>query len=183
MTRCEMDGGTVFWPHYYGGLAVDGHDLQPYQPVPAFGEIHAFWRQFCAHQFLAIALEEFLAAVLDALSPYPEGLTKSSLLDELVSNVFMEDLKKVMKTDCSTPAELLEAIGITEVPDVATSIAVTQRFHGESKLNEWSICRHHEGSPETHLGRATLLLALLAGPYFTFVFLSCRCTRPLRVFE
>jgi len=165
VTRRQVDGGGVFWPHYYAGLADDDHDLQPYEPVPAFAETHAFWRQFCAHQFLAIALEEFLAAVLDALSPHPEGLTQPALLDELVSKVFVQDLKKVMKADCSTPADLLKAIGISGIPDIAASLAVSQRFHGESVLNEWSICWDREVSPETRLGRATLLLALLYGKW------------------
>ena len=163
--RREVDRDAVFWPHYYGGLSDDEHDLLPYQPVPAFAEAHAFWRQFSAHQFLAFALEEFLAAVLDALSPHPEGLTQSALLDELVSKVFIQDLKKVMKADCATPAALLKAIGITGVPDVATSLAVTQRFHGESVLNEWNVCWNRDVSPATRLGRASVLLALLYGKW------------------
>jgi hypothetical protein len=165
VTRREVDGGAVFWPHYYSGLADDDHALIPYQPAPAFSEAHAFWRQFSAHQFLAFALEEFLAAVLDALSPHPEGLTQTALLDELVSKDFVQDLREVLKADCSTPAALFKAIGITGIPDVATCLAVSQRFHGESALNEWSVCWDREESPETRLGRATVLLALLYGKW------------------
>jgi lipoate-protein ligase A len=32
VTRREVDGGAVFWPHYYSGLADDDHALIPYQP-------------------------------------------------------------------------------------------------------------------------------------------------------
>jgi hypothetical protein len=116
VTLHDVDGCAIFWPHYYAGMADDDHDLIPYNPPPAFAEAHAFWRQFCAHQFLAFALEEFLAAVLDALSPHPEGLTKSELLDKLASNEAVQDLEKVTKTKCSTPSALLKAVGIKEVP-------------------------------------------------------------------
>lgn len=97
-TRRDVDGGELSWSHYYSGLADDDSDLLSYQPALAFAEAHAFWRQFCAHQFLAFALEEFLAAVLDALSPHPEGLTEAALLDELVSKEFVKDLETVMKS-------------------------------------------------------------------------------------
>jgi hypothetical protein len=165
VARRQVDGGAIFWPHYYGGLADDEHDLIPYQPLPAFAEAHSFWRQFSAHQFLAFALEEFLAAVLDVLAPHPEGLTQSALLDELVSKAFVQDLKKVMKADCATPAALLKAIGIMGIPDVATCLAVSKRFHGESVLNEWSVCWDRDVSPGSRLGRATVLLALLYGKW------------------
>lgn len=165
VSRREVDRDAVFWPHYFGALSDNEHDLLRYQPAPAFAEAHAFWRQFSAHQFLAFALEEFLAAVLDALSLHPEGLTQSALLDKLVSKVFAQDLKKVMKSNCATPAALLKAIGITDVPDVATSLAVTRRFHSESVLNEWNVCWNRDLSPQTRLGRATVLLALLYGKW------------------
>jgi hypothetical protein len=165
VTRRNVDRDALFWPHYYGGLTDDNHDFLPYQPVPAFAEAQAFWRQFCAHQFLAFALEEFLAAVLDTLSPHPEGLTQAALLDELVTKDFVKDLERVMKARCATPAALLKAIGVRGVPDVAASLALSKRFHGESVLNEWSICSDGDVSPETRLARATVLLALLYGKW------------------
>jgi hypothetical protein len=139
VTRRDVDGGAVFWPHYYSGLADDDNDLLSYQPAPAFAEAHAFWRQFCAHQFLAFALEEFLAAVLDALSPHPEGLTEAALLDELVSKEFVQDLETVMKTNAGTPTALLKAVGIAGIPDIATCLKITKKFAGEAVVNEWSI--------------------------------------------
>src|SRR6185437_3897940 len=140
VTRRNVDGGAIFWPHYYSGLADDDNDLLSYQPAPAFAEAHAFWRQFCAHQFLAFALEEFLAAVLDVLSPHPEGLTEAAVLDDLVSKEFVKDLETVMEANVGTPAEMLKAVGIVGVPDVATCLAVTKRFGGEAVVDEWSVC-------------------------------------------
>jgi hypothetical protein len=165
VTRRDVDGGAVFWPHYYSGLADDDNDLLPYQPAPAFAEAHAFWRQFCAHQFLAFALEEFLAAVLDTLSPNPAGLTEAALLDELVTKEFVTDLEKVMKVKCATPTALLKAIGVAGVPDVATCLEVTKKFGGDAVVDEWSVCWDRDVSPQTRLGRAMLLLALLYGKW------------------
>ena len=165
VNRRDVDGGAVFWPHYYSGLADDDNDLLPYQPAPAFAEAHAFWRQFCAHQFLAFALEEFLAAVLDALSAHPEGLTEAALLDGLVSKEFVQDLETVMKAKVSTPAALLKVIGIVRVPDVATCLEVTKKIGGDALVDEWSVCWDRDVSPQTRLGRAMLLLAMLYGKW------------------
>jgi hypothetical protein len=165
VTRRDVDGGAVFWPHYYGGLADDDNDLLSYQPAPAFAEANAFWRQFCAHQFLAFALEEFLAAVLDALSPHPEGLIEAALLDALVSKEFVQDLETVMKTKIGTPAALLKAIGVVGIPEVATCLEVTKRFGGDALVDEWSVCWDRDVSPQTRLGRAILLLAMLYGKW------------------
>ncbi len=161
VTRREVDGGAIFWPHYFGGLADDDHELLGYQCAPVFAEAQAFWRQFCAHQFLAFALEELLASVLDALSPHPEGLTETALLDELVSHDFVKDLEKTMKAKCAAPAVLLKVVGVEGVPDAAACLAVAKRFHAESVVNEWNICWDRKASPQTRLGRAALLLAML----------------------
>jgi len=165
VNRRDVDGGAIFWPHYYGGLADEDHDLIPYLVPPVFATAHAFWRQFSAHQFLAFALEEFLAAILDALTAYPEGLTEAGLLDVMVDQRFLQDLKKTFKADCSTPAKLLRAIGVTAIPDAAISRAVSEKFHGESKINEWSTCWDREVSPATRLGRSLVLMALLYGKW------------------
>jgi hypothetical protein len=165
LTRRGVDVGAIFWPHYFGGLADDDHELLGYQCAPVLAEAQVFWRQFCAHQFLAFALEEFLAAVLDALSPHPEGLTETALLDELVSQDFVKDLEKTLKGKCGAPAAFLKLIGVEGIPDAAMSLAVSKRLHGESALNEWSICWDRDVSPQTRLGRAVLVLALLYGKW------------------
>jgi hypothetical protein len=165
VNRRDVDGGAIFWPHYYGGLADDDHDLIPYQVPPVFAAAHAFWRQFSAHQFLAFALEEFLAAILDTLTSHPEGLTESALLDALVDHRFLQDLKKSLKADCSTPAKLLHVIGVDAVPDAEICRAVSEKFHGESELNEWNTCWDRDVSPATRLGRSMVLLAMLYGKW------------------
>ncbi|MEI9962714.1 MAG: hypothetical protein WDM76_16840 [Limisphaerales bacterium] len=165
VNRRDVDGGAIFWPHYYGGLADDDHDLITYPVPPVFATAHAFWRQFSAHQFLAFALEEFLAAILDALTSHPDGLTEAGLLDVLVDNRFLQDLKKSLKADCTTPAKLLHAIGVDAIPDAAICRAVSEKFDGENELNEWGICWDRDVSPATRLGRSMVLMALLYGKW------------------
>jgi hypothetical protein len=159
--RRTVDRDAIFWPHYYCGIEDEDHEFLPYHPAPAFAEAHAFWRQFCAHQFLAFALEELLAGVLAALAPYAEGLTPATLVDELTGTEFVKDLEKVLKAKCATPAALLAAVGVTEVPDVACCLAASKRFHGSAKINEWSVCWDEKVAPKTRLGRALLLLVIL----------------------
>lgn len=157
----HVDRAVVFWPHYYGNLYAETGRLRSYTPLPAFSAIHAFWRQFCAHQFFAFAMEEFLAAVLEVLSPHAEGLDETALISELVDFNFLEDLRVSLDTKCARPDALLSAVGATGVPNVSTSHAAARRFGASHPLSEWAICREHEAGPNTRLGRCVFLLALL----------------------
>ncbi|MBI5397708.1 MAG: hypothetical protein HZA91_20615, partial [Verrucomicrobia bacterium] len=165
VARRDVDKAGVFWPHYYGCLDAGGGKVQSYQPMPVFAELHAFWRQFCAHQFLAFALEEFLAAVLDTLSPHPEGLGEAAVLGTLLDETFFDDLKGTVGRACTRPESLLAALGISGIPDAATSGLVTQQFGAKSALNEWGVCVCEDAVPKTRLGRTVLLLALLYGKW------------------
>jgi hypothetical protein len=161
VTRRTVDDDAIFWPHYYAGLEDGESGFLPYQTVPAFTGVQNFWRQFCAHQFLAVALEEFLAGVLGVLAAYPEGLPKASLLDEMMATGFIEDMEGVVGTPCGTPAALLAAIGINGVPGVDESIAASRRFHGGAAVNEWKVFWADDGAAETSLGQTFLVLAIL----------------------
>jgi hypothetical protein len=134
ITRGDVDWAGLFWPHYYGYIAEPNGRPRRYEPAPEYAEVHGFWRQFCAHQFLAFALEELLAAVLDVLVPYPQGLTESDLLDSLVSSAFLDDLSQTFKCKCSRPDALLSAIGVTGVPDAAKYLYVMSTFRGQANL-------------------------------------------------
>jgi hypothetical protein len=165
VTRRNIDWAGVFWPHYYGCIAqLDGRPRR-YEPPLAFAQVHGFWRQFCAHQFLAFALEELLAAVLDALVPYPDGLTETDLLDALVNDDFLDDITQTLGRKCRRPEVLLSALGVKGVPNAAASRAVVRQFGAAARLNDWAVCYDREVGPQTRLGRAVLLLALLYGKW------------------
>jgi hypothetical protein len=165
VTRRNIDWAGVFWPHYYGCIAqLDGRPRR-YEPPPAFAQVHGFWRQFCAHQFLAFALEEFLAAVLDALVPYPDGLTETELLDALVNDDFLDDITQTLGRKCQRPEVLLSALGVKDLPNAAASRAVVREFGAAARLNDWAVCYNRDVGPQTRLGRAVLVLALLYGKW------------------
>jgi hypothetical protein len=165
IARRDTDKAIVFWPHYYDCLVSSDEKQAKYQPLTIFAEIHGFWRQFCAHQFLAFALEEFFAGVLDIVSPHPEGLIESQVLDELLDDDLFADLKQTVGRKCSTPAALLAALGVSRIPDSHISDSLARQFGARASLNEWAICTRASGAPATRLGRAILLLALLYGKW------------------
>lgn len=165
VTRSEVDGGAVFWPHYFDSLADEETEAVIYTPPPVFAEVHEFWRQFSAHQFFTCALEEFLAAVLDALSPHQAGLPLEALLDGLVTNEFTADLESTLGVACPTPGALLGAIGITTIPDEQVCLRVVAKFNGANSVNECSVCEQREDTPDSRLARSMLVLALLYGKW------------------
>lgn len=161
--RQDVDCAGVFWPHYYGRLFVEAGPHRAFTSPPAFAESHEFWQQFCIHQFFAFALEEFLAAVLDVLSSHPEGLTKKTLVEALLSRGFLDDLSQSLRGECKKPSAIFATLGITTIPDVITSQSIAKKFGAQHPLNEWAIC---EGKgPQTRLGRTMLLLAMLYGKW------------------
>lgn len=165
ITRRNVDWAAVFWPHYFGCIAEPDGQARPYNPAPQFLAVHALWRQFCAHQFLAYALEELLAAVLDILVHHPEGLTENDLLDTLISDCFLDDLSQFFARKCSRPDALLRAVGVTSVPDAMGSRLVAKQFGARKKLNEWVVCFDDNVRPQTRLGRVVVLLAFLYGKW------------------
>jgi hypothetical protein len=165
LTRRNIDWAGVFWPHYYGCIAEPDGRPRRYESPPAFATVHGFWRQFCAHQFFAFALEELLAAVLDALVPYPDGLTEADLLDALVNEDFLDDITQTLGRKCPRPRALLSALSVNGVPDSTVSRAVARQFGAAASLNDWAVCYNRDVGPQTRLGRAVILLALLYGKW------------------
>jgi hypothetical protein len=155
----------IFLPYYYHKLVNANQITIPYKLPKVFKEVLVFWEQFCAHQFLAYALEEFLASMLEILTIHPEGLTKSDLVNQLVSCEFIKDLNGYLKSDCSKPYSLLCGIGIRGIPDQSMSDAVSRAFNADNEINEWNLCWDDENPPETRLCRAILLIAILYGKW------------------
>jgi hypothetical protein len=163
VTRNEIDGSTVFWPHYYEGTEDSDSNFLNYAPPPVFHTAHIFWRQFCAHQFFAFAMEELLAALLEPLGHHPEGLRRLPLLDAMVSGEYISALASVTGKKCATPADLMAALGFSAVPDVAASREFSKRINTASKLCEWTLCWSDEDDRSNRLAKAVLLLAVLYG--------------------
>jgi hypothetical protein len=159
--RKDAEASLLFWPHYYGDLDNGDGGSVPYESPPVFAENTRLWRQFCAHQFFAFAAEEFLQAAIDALSPFPEGLTKDELIERMVDHDLEKDLAEVTGRRCKSPWELLGFFGATDEPTRATSGKAASKFSTEHPLNEWAVVANWEGTPDTRLARAFVLLCQL----------------------
>lgn len=138
MTRRRADSMAIIWTHYFESLDAGNGDAQPYEVPAAFMEVHAFWRQYSAHQFLSFALEALLGSVLDKLAAHRTGLDQTSLLNALLDDTFFADLKLTMGRDCARPESLLAALGMNGIPDAGISRSVTQSFGIKNPLNEWA---------------------------------------------
>ena len=95
VNRRDVDRDAIFWPHYFGALANDDGTLIPYEPAAPLAGCRMYWEQWCAHQFVVIALEILFEGVLQDLAKNPEGMTKGELLDALVTSDFESDLKRL----------------------------------------------------------------------------------------
>jgi hypothetical protein len=159
--RRDINSSCIFWPHYYGGLYVDGAASVPYQPNVCFEETREYWRQFCLHQFFLYAAEQFLQAMLDAMATQPDGVTKDGMLEAMLRAGFIEDLERVMERKASGPSELLDFFRAGDPPE-----SVQQHFSCDHPLSEGWI--HYQDpkaddpeAPVTRLGRAFAIWAQL----------------------
>lgn len=165
ITRRNIDWAGLFAPHYYNVIENSERDSCNYAPEECFVEARGYWRQFCAHQFLAHALEGFLAGILDVLAPHSAGLTEIDLIDALVGGDFVEDISQAVGKRCSRPQALLAHLGITTVPDQEVCREIRKKFRVGAALNEWNICWADVNVPKTRMGRSMLLLAILYGKW------------------
>lgn len=159
--RRDVNSSCIFWPHYYGGLYVDGSPSVPYRPHPYFEVTREYWRQFCLHQFFLYAAEQFLQAMLDAMATQPEGVTKDGMLEVMLQADFIEDLKRVTERKASGPYDLLSSYRYGESPE-----SVQQYFSCDHPLSEiWIYYQDLQAdepeAPVTRLGRAFAIWAQL----------------------
>jgi len=159
--RRDINSSCIFWPHYYGGLYVDGAPSVPYQSNLCFEETREYWRQFCLHQFFLYAAEQFLQAMLDAMATQPDGVTKDGMLEAMLQAGFIEDLERVIERKVSGPSDLLDFFKAGDPPE-----SVQQYFSCDHPLSEGWI--HYQDSkaddpqaPVTRLGRAFAIWAQL----------------------
>lgn len=163
--RGEVDDYAVYWPHYYNGLCDEEGNWHPYQAPAVLAEVQGFWRQFCAHQLVAYAIEEFLAAVLTVLSAHPKGLSEADLVEKLSDEQFPDFLDETLSGECGSPSEMLKHLGMTEVPSGRLSLALCERFSGAAELNEWNIVQTEGYTAANRLGRAVAIMAMLYGKW------------------
>lgn len=163
--RKEVDRYALFWPHYYGKLYDPDGDGIDYEPPASFASDSAFWRQFCAHQFFTYTAEDFLQAILDALSTVPDGLRRGELIDALLETEFIGDLEACLGAETRGPADLLEFFGFEE-GTAEEAMESRENFSGDYALSEWNLIHgEFDPAPSTRLARSFAVWAQLCAKW------------------
>jgi hypothetical protein len=116
-----LDDGVLYWPSYYGCFYQEAGRSKPVKLSAMASEQARWWSQFALHQYLAVAIENIFAAVLDVAAMEPRGVEEGEVLRVLVGKDFTAYLRKATGRPCLAPSALLSAIGVTAVPDRESS--------------------------------------------------------------
>jgi hypothetical protein len=160
----SLEKQLLYAPTYFGVL-VDSRNRTKKFKLPHFiVRCSEFWRQFCLHEFLTQALEGVLDAVLQVLEPEPRGLTLERTINELLSGDFSGYFATLVGRRCESPRGLLNKLGITGIPNEATSTLLRDRYRYNQALSEW-VCERPAATPAELTARSCLLLAILYGKW------------------
>lgn len=156
----------LLYTFYYGVLWLgEAGETLPYKAPETLTFCRGLWRQFCLHQFIAQAIELLLCGVLDLLSVEAAGLTPDEIVARLVGPEFTDALEKLTGKSCDRPLDVLNAIGLNGVPDVATSEGLRERLLPTHALSEAQILSSTDMGARGMAARGSLLLAVLYGKW------------------
>jgi hypothetical protein len=160
----SLEKQVLYAPTYFG-VFVDSRRRTKQLKIPHFIlRSSEFWRQFCLHQFLTQAFEGILNAVLQVLEMEPRGLTLQHILNELLTDDFSGYFAKLLRRRCESPRALLNELGMTGIPDEATSTSLQDRYGYNQALSEW-ICERPAATPAGLTARSCLLLGIVYGKW------------------
>ncbi len=163
--RGGEDFALLFSPHYFDLTYRDAKAYVAYRPHKAWTKTRGLWRQFCAHQYLLIALENFLTALLDSLSPHVEGLSAEDLVTSFATVELTEQLTAFLKKKCRTPTELMSVLGLTAPPSLGDCQANRSRWRPDAGPNESAVLEEQGDKNLDRMSVAILLIALLYGKW------------------
>jgi hypothetical protein len=161
----DLDDVLIYWPHYYGLLFESKRKPIRYSSPASCESVHALWRQFVLHQFTTLALEYLLRAMLDTLAIHRNGLELEELIRELLSPEFYAALKRRAGSACVRPKDLLARIGVSEVPDEKTSVALQNTLIPGHTHSEVAWMDDEASTPAGWLVSGIGLLAVLYGKW------------------
>jgi hypothetical protein len=152
---------VVYAPAYFGTLiSPDLATAQSWQPDKKLLPTGAGWAQFCLHQFLTLALEGLLDAILQVLQHAPAGVAVDALAAELVDKRFHDHVRGLVGVDCATPGELLHALGVASVPSSKACELAQASGSYTSNIGEWH-CEAKVTTPSEICARSCIVLAVL----------------------
>ncbi|PRQ05140.1 hypothetical protein [Enhygromyxa salina] len=162
--RCRS-GKKLEWTLLYGplyfGVINDGEDaVVSVELPPALIDNCDHWRLFCAQQHLTVAHEGALRALLEVASLSDSGLEISDAIELLVNDDFRAFVDARTGTPGTTPAKLLDALGLREPPTVHGPDEINASRSILHPLSENRLCWQAKG-PEQHLAQSLMQLASL----------------------
>jgi len=160
----SLQNQLLYGPSYFGVLVDTLSHTKSYAAPKWLQQCSEFWRQFCLHQFLTMAIEGLLNSILDVLEKHTEGNTPVEVVQAIASDGFVEYLNSATNKACDTPRALLGALGIARIPDQESCLRLRQQYVYSHPLSEW-VCEREASTPPALAARASLLLAILYGKW------------------
>jgi hypothetical protein len=158
----QLEEYLIFGPAYYGKLVTPKGKRPPFSPPPALELCYGWWRQFALHQYLTMALEGLLCAVLETIAPESRGCTLHDVSSKLVTKQFLSALKEIFGISCETPSQLLKCLGITAMPpDESQCLAARESLQADNKRSETALLDMDMPEPAGQAARSLGLLAVL----------------------
>ncbi len=156
----NIDEYLVYPPYYYEVLLPDDKKVIPYTSPAGLEACFGFWKQFCVHEYVTLALEHLLTGVLDVIAHEPSGLAVETICEKLCGKAFKSTLGSVFG-DCSKPCNLLENIKITSKPTAADCRNAQIQFGAKSRQSERAIINLGTKGAGTRAAVAVAMLSVL----------------------
>lgn len=152
----------IYAPSYYRQLLLDNGRTREFQFPKQLEVCSEHWQMFCAHQFLTMALEYLLAAVLDLASEEVGGIGLSEICQRLTSDEFPQELSDLYGHSRFRPRDLMRHVGASsQLLDKETSLQNRRTFRLNSDLSEWRLLNLKAENPSRRTALALSVLAVL----------------------
>lgn len=137
----SLEEQLLYGPAYYGVLIAENGKTKPAPCLDSLRLCRAYWRQFCLHQYLTLAVEWLLVAVLQTIQESAKGYTLVEITHRLLRKDFRLFLRDAIGSPANSPSDLLSKVARDRYPYVH-SLCEASLIHRETdstpKLAAWS---------------------------------------------
>ncbi|MBI4455147.1 MAG: hypothetical protein HY644_04530 [Acidobacteria bacterium] len=154
------DHYLVYPPYYCHVLWLDVQKPIRYDVPPQLESCFGFWTQFCVHEYLTLALEHLLAAVLDVAGSESTGVPVKSIYEAFAGPDFKSTLEPIFG-DVTRPYLLLRRLKTVTVPTTLACLEAQKTLGATSKRSEWSLVDLADGAPQVSAAVAAAILSVL----------------------
>jgi len=156
-----LDEQLLYAPAYFGVL-VENDGERAAAPCPqALLQCRSYWRQFCLHQYLTVALERLLVAVLEIIDERVQGYSLDEITSRLLGRDFARYLEDALKGSSGAPGALMARLGAGASPGGEPGQGLRKHRPYDHPLSEASLLKRKVESPAEQVAWSCLLLAVL----------------------